>query len=502
MKSKELLFELIHSLTKSEKRFVKLNAQMHSGDKVYLKLMDAILKQNEYNEDELLDLFKNEKFVKQFSVAKNYLINFILKQLRQYHSGLKANIECKNLLIDIEILFWKGQYKFAQKQIIKTEKLATKYELFLVLEELNYWNARINTALTQIDKSNVQKSIQKHQNNLAKYQNILDYKELINKAHLLTKQSEIIRDKKERDEYEKLINSPLLKNKSKADSYTAMYSYFVLNSVLKRVSGDIEESGKLRKKLVEFLESKPHLLDENPIHYTAALHNLLMHSLIVHDHDLYNQTLKKLKGYNFKMPHEKAIMFSSLCLFELGYYTEYGMYEKAVEFVENMVSQFDSVNNLLNLEHEFLLHYHAALAYYYLEDYNKALKWINKVINLTAKDLRVDVRASTYVLNILTHYELGNMELLPYLIKTTLNYLGSVKINSKYDEAFVTMFIKIPDKQNLKELIPFLEQKKIMLEKHKKEGIIVSDIDYFSWIESKIKHEPLSMLRKKQINNG
>ncbi len=41
-----------------------------------------------------------------------------------------------------------------------------------------------------------------------------------------------------------------------------------------------------------------------------------------------------------------------------------------------------------------------------------------------------------------------------------------------------------------------------MLEKHKKEGIIVSDIDYFSWIESKIKHEPLSMLRKKQINNG
>ncbi|MCB9336004.1 MAG: hypothetical protein H6586_07635, partial [Flavobacteriales bacterium] len=90
MKSKELLFELVHSLTKSEKRFVKLNAQMHSGDKVYLKLMDAILKQNEYNEDELLGLFKNEKFVKQFSVAKNYLINFILKQLRQYHSGLKA----------------------------------------------------------------------------------------------------------------------------------------------------------------------------------------------------------------------------------------------------------------------------------------------------------------------------------------------------------------------------------------------------------------------------
>ena len=57
------LHQLVLSLTKSEKRFIKLNAQMHKGDKMYLKLMDAIAKQKEYNEEELLKLFEGEDFI-------------------------------------------------------------------------------------------------------------------------------------------------------------------------------------------------------------------------------------------------------------------------------------------------------------------------------------------------------------------------------------------------------------------------------------------------------
>jgi len=368
MKSKELLFELIHSLTKSEKRFIKLNAQMHKGEKVYLKLMDAIANQKEYNEAELVILFQGEKFTKQFSVAKNYLLNYILKQLRQYHADLKANIKCKHLLVDIEVLFWKGQYKLAEKLIHKAEKIAAKYELFLILEELNHWNERIHTALLTINKVNVSSTYRKHQNNIRKYQNILSYKELTSKAHLLTKQSDIVRDKKEYEAYKLLINNPLLKDINKAESYAAKYSYYVLNGALKRIDGDVEEAGNLRIKLVEFLESRPHMIEENPIHYNAAIHNVLMYSLIINNHEMYGKYVNKLKNFKSKMPHEQANMFSTLCLFELAYYTEYGYFKKAVKFVEETVSKYDSINNLLNVEHEFLLHYHAALAYYHLED--------------------------------------------------------------------------------------------------------------------------------------
>ncbi|MGE3653683.1 MAG: hypothetical protein AB7G22_06145, partial [Flavobacteriales bacterium] len=65
MKSNNL-HSLIKSLTKSEKRFITLNTQIHKGDKVYLKLLEAIDKQDVYDEKLILRQFKNEAFVNQF----------------------------------------------------------------------------------------------------------------------------------------------------------------------------------------------------------------------------------------------------------------------------------------------------------------------------------------------------------------------------------------------------------------------------------------------------
>jgi hypothetical protein len=469
---------------------------MHKGDKVYLTLMDAIAKQKEYNEDELLKLFENEDFIKQFSVAKNYLQNFILKQLRQYYSGLRASIECKNLLIDVEILFWKGQYKLAEKIIAKAEKIATQYELFLILEELSYWNERIYSALLKLDKKSVKTTKEKHHINLKKYLNILDYEELRNQTILLIKQSEVVRDKTELKQYNKLINNPLLKDTENAQSYYARYLYNVLNSVLQRVVGNITESEKYRSDLLELMENNPQFIKENPIQYTAAIHNIIKEALTVKDFEKFEEFIAKLKGLDLKMPHEKANVFSKLCLFELTYFITYNQHQKAIDFIENTVVEFEGVNSILNKEHSFLLNYHAAQAYYYLENYNIALKWLNKVINESSKELRQDIRASAYVFNILIHYELDNLDILPYLIKSTLHFLKTNKLSRKIDEQFLTMFKTIPSKNSEKELKLFLMAKKVEIAKIKDKSIAVVDINYLEWIESKIENVPLAEIVK------
>jgi len=485
------LHQLVLSLTKSEKRFIKLNAQMHKGDKMYLKLMDAIAKQKEYNEEELLKLFEGEDFVKQFGVAKNYLQNFILKQLRQYHSGLKANIECKNLLIDIEVLFWKGQYKLAEKLIAKTEKIATKFDLFLILEELNYWHGRIYSALLKLDKSSVKNTTEKHQNNLSKYQNILDYYELRSQAQLLIKESETIRDKNELNKYQKLLNHPLLKEMNNAQSFYAKYAYYVVNGVLHSVIGNHEKAKQYQIDLLGLVEEKKWFAEENSIIYMAVLHNLIKESLIKNDIDKFNEYLDILKDLNLKMPHEKASMFSNLCVFELGYYIEHNKLDKAKDFIETTVREYTGLNDILNKEHEYLLNYKSAIVYFYLKDNNTALKWINKVINEPSKDLRVDIRCRAYIINIIIHFERDNIDLLPYLIKTTLNYFKSIKTLRKIDECFVRMFNHIPADSNRRELVEYLRKKREEVSKIKSKSIIVSENDYVDWIDSKIEDVPL-----------
>ena len=51
MEASTELFNLVKSLSKSEKRFFKLSSSLQSGEKNYLKIFDCIDKQKSYNED-------------------------------------------------------------------------------------------------------------------------------------------------------------------------------------------------------------------------------------------------------------------------------------------------------------------------------------------------------------------------------------------------------------------------------------------------------------------
>lgn len=53
MKPSVELFNLIKSLTKSEKRYFKLTSTLQSGEKNYLRLFEAIENQKVYDEEEI-----------------------------------------------------------------------------------------------------------------------------------------------------------------------------------------------------------------------------------------------------------------------------------------------------------------------------------------------------------------------------------------------------------------------------------------------------------------
>ena len=80
MKPSTELFQLIKSLTKSEKRYFKLSSSLQSGEKNYLKLFEAIELQNEYDEEAIKEQFKAETFIKHLPSEKNHLYNLILKR--------------------------------------------------------------------------------------------------------------------------------------------------------------------------------------------------------------------------------------------------------------------------------------------------------------------------------------------------------------------------------------------------------------------------------------
>ena len=90
MKPSAELFDLVKSLSKSEKRFFKLSSSLQTGEKNYLQIFDAIEKQSSYDEAALKKQFAKETFVKHFPSEKNHLLPRII--LESYSSNVLDSI--------------------------------------------------------------------------------------------------------------------------------------------------------------------------------------------------------------------------------------------------------------------------------------------------------------------------------------------------------------------------------------------------------------------------
>ena len=93
-KVKEGLFELIKSLSKSEKRYFKLISSRHTiGDENnYVRLFDFIDKQDVYNEKQLFIEFNGEAFLHRFSITKKRLYNHVLNALYEFYSSSSIDL--------------------------------------------------------------------------------------------------------------------------------------------------------------------------------------------------------------------------------------------------------------------------------------------------------------------------------------------------------------------------------------------------------------------------
>ena len=115
MKPSNELFDLIKSLSKSEKRFFKLQSSLQSGDKNYVRLFDCIDRMEEYDEEQIKKLFKGEKFIKHLPSEKNHLYKLILKSLRSYYSDTSVSSMLKQEIKNIEILYNKALFDECNK---------------------------------------------------------------------------------------------------------------------------------------------------------------------------------------------------------------------------------------------------------------------------------------------------------------------------------------------------------------------------------------------------
>ena len=131
------LYDLVKSLSKSEKRFLKLTASASDISPNLITLFNTIELANDFKEDFYAKTAKSKTETLQTkSQTSENLYNFILKCLRSFHAESSASYVIKDEITNILNLFDKAQYKQCRKILNKQKQEAYRFERFHFILEL------------------------------------------------------------------------------------------------------------------------------------------------------------------------------------------------------------------------------------------------------------------------------------------------------------------------------------------------------------------------------
>lgn len=494
--AKDNLFELIQSMSKSEKRYFKLNSSTHSDkENSYVKMFDVINTQKNYNEKEVKEKLKNSIKVKNFAVEKNYLYNFLLKSLTSFHGQKSLNAKASNSLYTIRLLISKALYTQAKKLIDKNEKFAEQSENFTLLLEL--LKLKIDYLESILDNEKIRDTYTRIFEVQSILNNVIQYRFLHNQVYeILTNLgkkpiSQLI------DETKKIFESELLQSidlalcvESKIRYHESWALYFYLQS-------DYKSAFKHSEKTIELTDKNGLFKTEKQNDYISNLNNYIIFSSANRDFDKANEKINILKSLTTKdtTNRDNINIFSSTTSAESFNFITTNQYKKIYDVIEEYENGFTLFGDKMLLSRKYGLFLNISILYFINEEFNLALKWTNKIINSEEPSTRTDMLGYAWLYNVVIHYELKNHDYLDYLMKSTLRYLSNKNQLIETSQAIITLIKVLISSPKLDEKEKALKTclKKLTSESCEKETMD-SDLELKLWVKSKIENKTYASL--------
>jgi len=465
MKKKEELFYLIKSLTKSEKRYFKIETQK-SDSAEYLTLFNAIDAQKSYNETAIKELFKEKAFITQLTTIKNYLKLRVLQSLRNYHSKISAQAELRDILRNIEILFHKGLYTICESELKRAEKKAVNFQQNLLLFQIQDWKRKVHQAQFPLDFKTIRSIISTQKevlNTSIEYTNLLLANTDPTHFSLTHKKTNYLQNKtlKTLHTYKKHLSS---KNESKAKQ---------------TIEGLIKE-----------WEQNPELLKEYFTTYFSAYNNYLSYLTYkkMHKEALVRILLLKQKIKDFSSsPTSAALIKETLHLYNIELEIHRGLKDlhNTHEIITDIMDFITTNKMLIPSNYWLSFRFQFAAIYFHKKDHKKALYWANNILNNQNKKNRKDLITYTYWINLLIHYELRNGFALKHLIESIKKYIKKQK-NIEFYEKLILKFMSKTVESEIQDRKLHFNNLKNELKKHPIPKQVLDYIDFNEWIQSNL----------------
>ena len=500
-RSTDSLFQLIKSLHKAEKRHFKLYIKRSSAkeDLKIVELFDALDKLSEY--DERLLLKKLPSILKpQLNNIKTHLYKQVLASLRDLKSTDTLELQLSEQLDNARILYNKGLKHQSLKILERAREIAKANGKFNYLAQVISLEKKIETL--HITRSIQEKTEKLTQEALEISGHIDRVTRLSNLALRLygwyTKHGHA-RNEKDEAGIRKFFKEQLPSDAFQlTDFYERLYLYqsYTWYAFIRQ---DFLMYYRYAQKWVD-------LFDENEVmkkvelgHYIKGMHNLLNAHFDLRNFQQFEKVLQEFETFShhpIALQHDNFRIHTSIYInsARLNWHLMTGTFKDGLKLVNAVLTNLDEYALYVDPHRIVVFNYKLATLYFGSGDYNTCIDFLQKIINDTSADLRIDLQSYARLMHMLAHYELGNDDIIESLIKSVYRFMAKMKNLTVVEEEmfrFIRHSFGVSPRKMKPELEKFLHKIK-HLEKDRFETRAFAYLDIISWVESKVYEKPMA----------
>jgi hypothetical protein len=505
----DALFQLIQSLERAEKRNFKLYATRNSntGERKVVELFDALDKMKQYDEPLLLKKHKNIQ-KKQLSNLKAALYQEILASLRLLKQSDNIDLQLHEQLDFARILYNKGLYLQSLKVLDRIKELAKSNNQVTYIQQVLFLEKKIEALhitrsmqdradqlCAEVDDTNNRLQTISILSNIS----LLLYGWYIKNGHA--------RNETDKQALASIFDNPAIHSPQQYYGFYEKLYLYQCHCWYAFITQEFLLYYRYCQKWVDLFQEDPKMIQVETAHYIKGIHNLLGAHFDLRNFKKFHHTIQTLEKF-IQSPvvqqnqNNLIQCFTYLYTAKLNRHFMEGTFTKGLVLVPEIEEKLKEYELYLDRHRVLVFYYKIASLYFGSGNPEKSIDYLNRIINWKV-DLRTDLQCYARLLHLIAHYELGNLDLLEYLLKSVYRFMAKMQNLSATEEA-VFDFLRTAFRTSPRKMKPEFERllKKLQsLANDRMETRAFMYLDILSWLESKIREKPVqAIIRQKYLD--
>lgn len=506
------LIRLIDSLTRAEKRhfrlFVKRNQQA-ANDILFLQLFDYLEKQDDYDEDHLMKRIKGIK-KSQLSNLKAHLYKQLLTSLRLLNRNKDEEIMLRENIDYARILYNKGLYRQSLDILEKVKKRAMDNEFYTVALEIAQFEKLIEGQYVTRSIGGRAISLSKECTQLMKQiESSEKFSNLNLQLYGYFLETGMVKSDQDVRTVQTLFNS-LLPDESYDELSFWGKVYFCQSYMwLHHICQEYPLCYRYSQRMLDLFRESPQMIQLSAAMYLKVQHYHLDNLFNMWQHDKFLEELEVLK--QFPKTYDFSGDGNAEGLWHMYHYSHQiqlhymeGTFTEGLSLVPKVMADIEADHYNWDEYRELIFYYRIACLYFGSGDNDKAIDFLNLIINQRSPNYRSDIQAYARILSLICHFEMGNVQLVEYQVKSVYRFLAKVDHLQETQQTIFKFLRRIPrirEEQLRGEFIKLKQQlDKVAKKPYERRPFIYLDIP--SWLQSKIEGKSVQQVIREHFLAG